>query len=90
MSTYTEKELEEIVAKYGKDISFTELDHNNTYLIKIEFTNTPKDQATYYCQTLKNALNDTGIKNVIILPIHNNKIGIKLYKLEKEKENTND
>jgi len=86
MATYTEKELEEIIAKYGKDISFTELDCNNTYLIKIEYTNTPKDQVAYYCQTLKNALNDKGIKNVIILPVHNNNLDVKLYKLEKEKD----
>ena len=87
MATYTEKELEEITAKYAKDISFTELDSNNTYLIKVEFVNTSKERICQDCTALKNILSDKGIENVIIIPINTNSIvDLKLYKLEKDKE----
>ena len=83
--TYTEKELKEIQSfTLNKDIQIQDLDSNKFYIFKVQIDPEASKEKIYNTlSNLKQALNNYGLTNILIVPMMRDIVALQIFELEK-------
>ena len=89
----SKEDLDELYKEYSKEltpdysfnnIDFTKLSKDDTYLITIEVGEKESEEEVWnFCRVLKDALENKGFNNVMIIPLRNGLPLVKVYTKEK-------